>query len=313
MKAFALDDLGQPGSIRELPDPQPGSGEVRIQVAAASLNPFDASVIRGYVKDYMEHRFPLIPGADASGTIDAVGDGVTGFTIGDEVFGVPGKASVGEGSLAQYVTLSAGTIARKPAALDPPTAAAIPIAGVTAKQMIETMAISKGHVIVVLGATGGVGSYLVQLAARAGAHVVAVCSTRNEEYARALGAAEVIDYTKSDVVDTIAKRFPHGIDGVADLVGDKDVITGIAGAIKEGGHFSSAVRSADEEALSARGISGANVQGNVTTAELSAIAGLLERKEIRAPELRTVPLTEAASALDAVGSGHVRGKIVVIP
>ena len=87
MKAFAIDELGQPGSLHELPVPQPAEGEVRIRVAAAGLNPFDNSVLQGYLKDHMEHRFPLVPGMDASGTVEAVGDGVDGWTVGDEVFG----------------------------------------------------------------------------------------------------------------------------------------------------------------------------------------------------------------------------------
>ena len=312
MKAYALDELGSPGSVRDVPVPEPSSGQVRIKVAAASLNPFDAAVVRGYMKGRMEHHFPLIPGSDVSGTVDATGDG-TDLSVGDQVFGVPGSMSLGEGTLAEYAIVSTATIARKPSAFEHAAAATMPIAGVTAWKMNEAATISKGDVVIVLGATGGVGSYFVQLAARAGGHVVAVCSTANIDYARRLGAADVIDYTEGDVADAVAARFTDGIDAVADMHGDKDVMAKIAGAIKPGGRVVSAVGSADEESLSARRISATNVMGMVMRQDLEALAGVLEHGDIDFPEIRTVPLEDAADALDLVGSGHVRGKIVVTP
>jgi NADPH2:quinone reductase len=111
MKAFAVDELGQPGSTHDLGVAEPGEGQVRIRVAAAGLNPFDNAVVQGYLKDRMEHRFPLVPGMDGSGTIDAIGTGVSAWSVGDEVFGSVGKTYLGEGTLAQFVTMSAETIA----------------------------------------------------------------------------------------------------------------------------------------------------------------------------------------------------------
>ena len=164
MKAFALDEFGTQGSVRDVPDPEPGEGQVRIRVAAVGLNPFDNWVLQGALKDQMEHRFPLIPGSDASGTIDAVGPGVTGYTIGDDVFGSMGKSYFGEGALAALGAMSTATITRKPASLGHVEAAAIPVAGATAKNMVDEAAIEHGHIVVLIGATGGVGSYFVQLA-----------------------------------------------------------------------------------------------------------------------------------------------------
>src|SRR5438046_2588712 len=106
MKAFAIDEFGQAGSLRDVDDPTPGEGEVRIRVAAAGVNPFDVAVLQGYVKDVMENRFPLIPGMDASGTVDAVGPAVTDRAVGDELFGGVGKPHLGEGTLAELVTMS---------------------------------------------------------------------------------------------------------------------------------------------------------------------------------------------------------------
>jgi NADPH:quinone reductase len=311
MEAFALDGFGQAGSVREVPDPEPGDGQVRIRVAAAGLNPFDNWVIQGALDGQMDHRFPLIPASDASGTVDAVGPGVDGLAVGDDVFGSVGKPLMGEGTLAWLVTMSTATIAAKPASLGHADAAAIPVAGVTAYQMVDAAAIVDGQTVVVIGATGGVGSYFVQLAARLGARVVAVNSAANAEYARSLGAADVIAYDDADVVEAVRARYPVGIDAVADLHRDQDLVAQLAESVREGGHVVSATGGADVEALAQLGIESVNVMGNVATAPLEALADLLERKEIGSPAIRTFPLSEANEAFALVGSGRVRGKVVV--
>jgi NADPH:quinone reductase-like Zn-dependent oxidoreductase len=313
MQAFAVDEFGQTGRVRELDDPQPGEGQVRIRVSASGLNPFDASVLRGYLKERMEHHFPLVLGMDGSGTIDAVGPGVEGLAVGDDVFGSVGKSTLGEGTLAELATMSTGTIARRPASLGREEAAALPVAGVTALVMVEAIAPSEGDVLVVLGGTGGVGGYLVQLAARRGARVVAVCRGENADYARSLGAAEVIDYTSGDVAEAVRTRYPDGIHGVADLHGDREQVAAVAELVREGGHVSSATGAADVDTLGARGLGATNVYGRVTTEDLEQLTSMLERGEIRSPEIHPFKLAEAGDALSTVGSGHVRGKLVVVP
>lgn len=312
MRAFALEELGAPSSIVEIPVPGPAEGQVRIRVAAAGLNPFDNAVIQGYVKDQMEHRFPLVPGADASGTVDALGEGVTGWSVGDDVFGSVGKRYLGEGTFAELTTMSTGTIARKPASVEHADAAAIPVAGGTALTMIQTASVSDGDVVVAIGATGGVGSYLVQLAAQRGARVLAVCSAANADYARKLGAAETVDYAAGDVVDAVRSLAPDGIDVIADMHRGDDAAR-LAELVRRGGRVVSAVGGADAEALKSRGIEGANIMGLVATEPLETLAGMLERGEIVSPEIRSFPLADAAQAFEQVASGHTRGKIVVIP
>ena len=181
MKAYAIDEFGVPGSIHDLPVPEPDEGQVRVRVAVAGVNPFDNAVIQGYLKDVMEHRFPLVPGMDAAGSIDAVGAGVSAWSAGDDVFGAVGKMYLGGGTLAEFVTMSAGTIAGRPSAIERAVAAAIPTAGVTALIIADALALVEGHTVVAVGATGGVGTYFVQLAAKRGARVVAVCSGENAE------------------------------------------------------------------------------------------------------------------------------------
>ncbi|MDP9343636.1 MAG: NADP-dependent oxidoreductase [Actinomycetota bacterium] len=311
MKAFAIEEFGKPGSVRDIAVPEPGEGQVRVRVAAAGLNPFDVAVINGYLKDRMEHRFPLVPGADASGTVDAVGQGVEAWTVGDDVFGSVGKMYLGEGTLAEFATMSAATVARKPPSLDHAAAAAVPVAGVTALNTADALAIGTGQTVVAVGATGGVGSFFVQLAARRGGRVVAVCRGENADYARRLGAADVIDYTAGDVVDAIRSMFPGGVDGLADMHGDREVVARLAELVRDGGRVASVVGAADPEALARRGIEATNVAGHVTTASLQALAGLLEAGEIAMPEIHPFALEDAADALVAVGTGHTRGKVVV--
>jgi len=313
MKAFAIEELGQPGSVHDLPVPEPADGQVRIRVAAAGLNPFDIAVVQGHLKDQMEHRFPLVPGMDASGTVDALGEGVQGWRVGDEVFGSVGKMHLGEGTLAELATMSAGTVGRKPASMDHAVAAAIPVAGVTAHMMADALQLSEGHVVVAIGATGGVGSYFVQLAAGRGARAVAVCRGENADYARRLGSAEVVDYTAGDVVEAVRSRYPDGIDAIADMHGDREVVARLAEQVRSGGHVASAVGAADAEALRGRGIEATNVMGMVTTASLDALSAMLERGGIASPDIRSFRLADAGEAIAAVATGHVRGKIVVTP
>jgi NADPH:quinone reductase len=311
MKAFAIDEFGGPGSLRDLPVPEPNAGQVRIRVAVAGLNPFDNAVIQGYLKDQMEHRFPLVPGMDGSGTVDAVGADVSGWSAGDEVFGSVGKMVLGEGTLAEFATMSAGTVARKPPSLEHTAAAAIPTAGVTALITADALGIDDGQIVVAVGATGGVGSYFVQLAAGRGAQVVAVCRGENADYARRLGAAEVIDYAAEDVAEAVRSRYPNGIDAIADMHGDKAALARLAEQVRSGGRVASAVGAADAEALAARGIEATNVMGLVTTGSLLTLSGMVEAGKIAIPEVRSFSQTDAGEALAAVATGHVRGKIVV--
>jgi NADPH:quinone reductase-like Zn-dependent oxidoreductase len=248
---------------------------------------------------------------DAAGTVDALGEGVEGWTVGEEVFGSVGKMHLGEGTLAEFVTVSAGTVARKPASLDDAAAAAIPTAGVTALVTADVLELAEGQTVVAVGATGGVGSYLVQLAARRGARVVAVCRGQNADYARRLGAVDVIDYTAGDLSEAVRSACPDGIDAVADMHGDREGLARLAGQVRSGGHVASVVGAADVEALGARGVGASNVMGMVTTGGLEALAGLLDARELSVPELHPFPLADAGKALAAVATGHARGKVVV--
>jgi NADPH2:quinone reductase len=311
MRAFAVDDFGETGSIRDLPVPEPAEGQVRIRVVAAGVNPVDAAIVQGYAKNMMEHRFPLIPGIDASGVVEAIGLGVDGWATGDEVFGAVGKMYFGEGTYAEFATMSAGTVTRKPASIDHAQAAAVPTAGVTAQTLLAAVAPQENEVILAIGAAGGVGSYLVQLAANLRAHVVAVCRGENADYVRGLGVADVIDYTAGDVGESLHSRYPEGIDAIVDMVGNKEALTLLSGQLRPGGRVASAVGAVDEEALAHRGVKGANTMTVVTTERLAALAKALGEGALGSPQIQGLSLADSGQALTQIGSSHVRGKLVL--
>ncbi|MFI5056449.1 MAG: NADP-dependent oxidoreductase [Actinomycetota bacterium] len=311
MKAYAIDTFGEQGSVRELPLPEPEEGRLRLRVAVAGLNPFDVAVLQGYLQGRMEHRFPLVPGMDAAGTVDALGDGVEGFAVGDRVLGSVGKPFLGAGTVAEFVNVSAGAVTHTPLSMDEDAAAALPTAGVTALVIADALELSDGQTVVAVGATGGVGGYFVQLAAQRGASVIAVCRGENADYARSLGAVNVIDYTAGDVVDAVRSGYPDGIDAVADMHGDAEQIAKLSALVPKGGHVASAVGAADVEELAGRGIEATNVNGLVTTARLETLLDLIAAGSVVAPEIQPHALADAAEALATVGSSHVRGKMVV--
>jgi NADPH2:quinone reductase len=313
MRAFALDEFGKPGSVHEVPAPQPEDGEVRVKVEAAAINPFDNAVLTGIMKDRMEHHFPLIPASDLAGTIDAIGSGVDQWKVGDEVFGQKGPMSIGHGSLAEFVTASTGTIARRPPSIDPEFAAALPLVGVSALMCVEPMGLKRGDVVVVLGAAGGIGGFAVQMANHAGAKVIAVTRGVNADYVRALGADDVVDYSTQDVVETVGKAHPDGIAGIIHASGDSETVERLAAIVRKGGHVISMRGGAKVEDLATRGVTGINVRTMVTTAALEKLAAMVEAGTLKRPHIQTFKLDEAGAAFEEIGTGHVRGKLVIVP
>jgi NADPH2:quinone reductase len=270
---------------------------VRVRIEAASVNPVDLVMIRGVYKDMMEHRFPLIPGMDLGGVVDAVGPGVDGLQVGDPVFGVHGKMLVGEGTFAEYTAASTATIARRPPALDAAFGSAMSLAGASALQMVEAAGLEAGDVVVVIGAAGGIGSIAVQLLAALGARPVAVTRSVNHDYVRGLGAAEVIDYTSRDVFETVREAHPEGVAAIFDMVGNREVNSHLAELVRSGGHLLSMVGAADAEGLATRGVTGVNVMTQTTTDKLERLARLVEEGKLKQPQIRSFPLEEAGEAL----------------
>src|SRR5215211_5496876 len=259
MRAIAEETFGGPLALVDLPTPEIGPGEVLIRVRAAGVNPFDWKVADGALEDQMKHHFPLILGFDAAGVVERVGAGVTGLAEGEEVYGYLFKPVVGGGAYAEYVGAPTAIVARKPESVGFAEAAALPMPGLTAMDLVDAVDPKEGKTVLVVGATGGVGSYAVQLAARRGARVIATARQANEAFARGLGATETVDHTRRDIVDAVRMTHPSGIEAIIDVVSERDVLGRMAGLVKEGGRLASSVYAANVESLAQRSIKATNV------------------------------------------------------
>ena len=311
MRAFALEQFGGPGSLQEVPDPRPGAGELLVRVRASSLNAMDWKVGKGYVKDFMEHRFPLVLGLDFAGAVEDLGQGVADFEPGQAVFGAAGKPVMGSGTLAELATVSAATAVAKPASIEDRVAATLPTAGCTALMGVEAVQPSQGDAVLVVGAAGGVGSFAVQLAASRGADVIGVATSSNADYVRELGASELIDYTSEDLVEAVRRRRRSGLAAIIDLVSDAATLGRLSELVRDGGVIVSALSAAPAEGAAPRGIRGVNLGGTVNRERLQALASAVEQGELKPPAIKTFSLQQAAEALLEAQSGHVRGKLVV--
>ena len=312
MRAIAAETFGGPIALMDLPTPEIGTGEVLIRVRAAGVNPFDWKVADGALEDQMKHRFPLILGFDAAGVIERVGADVTGLAEGDEVYGYLFKPVIGEGTYAEYVGAPATIVAKKPVTVGFAEAAALPTPGLTAMDLVDSVDAREGKTILIVGATGGVGSYATQLAASRGAHVVATARQTNEALVREMGAAEMIDYTTEDLVDAVRMAHPGGIDAVIDVASDRKALGGISTLVNTGGRLASSVYAADVDGLARRGIAATNVSMQPGARRLRELSRMVDSGELSVRLDRTYPLEKAPEALEERRTGHVRGKIVFL-
>jgi len=280
-----------------------------VRVRAASLNPFDNFVVQGYMKDRMPTELPLVPCADFSGIVDIVGPGVDDFQMADQVFGVTSRM-IGQGTLAKLTVASSTTISQRPAAIQDTEAAAMPLAGVSALMSVEAAGAKPKDVVVVVGASGGIGGYAVQLAALRGAQVVAVTSKGHEEYVRKLGATDVIDRTAGDVLGELESRHADGVAAIIDTFSDAAGLARLGQAVRKGGTVTSMRGAASAEDLGKREITAVNIGTQVTAARLRELAQLRTEGKLQSPLIHTFTLDDADDAFAAIGQS-AGGKLVV--
>jgi NADPH:quinone reductase-like Zn-dependent oxidoreductase len=303
MKAVVTKEQGAKPEVTDVPTPQPGAGEVLVKVQASSINGFDVSVAAGYVVGMMEHRFPVVLGKDFAGTVAAVGEGVTGFAVGDKVFGVVTKAYLGDGGFGEYVTVpEAVGIAKLPEGVDVTAAGAVGLAGTAAVDALDAASPQAGETVLISGATGGVGAIAVQYAATAGAKVIATARPGEEaDFVRGLGAHEVVDYT-GDLSAQVGAAAPQGVDVVVHLAGDGPVL---AELLTEKGRIASTVGYGADQHPAATFI-----MANPTPATLQRLAADLAAGRLSVPVERTYPLDEVPAAFGEFAAG-ARGKIAI--
>ena len=304
MKAAYFERHGGPEVIRygDLPDPEAGPGEIVVDVHAASVNGADYKVLAGSYSQLAD--FPHVLGRDFSGVVAALGDGIDEFAPGDPVFGV---CDVGqEGTHAEKIAMTAAPVARKPNSLTHVAAAALALIGLTAVVSIkDTLALQPGKKILIQGRAGGVAGFGIQLARHIGAHVIATCSARNMDYVRGLGADEVIDYNAQDFRETVSD-----CDAVFETV-DGDVAQRSFAVLRPGGRAAFIASGPTAPEAPRDDVTALRPRVGRDRPHLLRILELVEAGAVRAPEIRTFPLEDAASALATSASRHLRGKLVL--
>jgi NADPH:quinone reductase len=289
----------------DLPTPAPADDEVLVRVHASSVNPVDNAIAAGMLKDMVEHEFPVILGRDYAGVVEQVGSAVSGYAVGDEVFGFLTHAdpTVHDGSWSELITVPEDvSIAPTPDGVDLATAGAAPLTGITAMTAIDALAISEGDTVLIVGATGGVGSLAVQLAARAGATVVVPAFADDERFLRDLGVSELLP-RDGDVSAAVRERYPEGVDAVLDLISSAP--GAFDAALKEGGRVASPLGAAGD------GPGRANVMATPTRENLERLGYLLADGTLRVPVQATYELAQAPDALGALATMHTRGKLAI--
>ena len=311
MRAITVSEYGQDPVVTELPKPKAGPGQLLIRVHAASLNPMDRNIANGGMKEQMPATFPMVLGADVAGVVEAIGDGATRFTPGDEVFGQLLVAPLGSaGTYAEDVAVTEDApLAAVPDGLDPVVAAALPTAGSTALDIVELLEPLAGKTVLIVGAAGGVGSFATQFAANAGAHVIANAHDSADERMRSYGAAETVDHNLDSVMRTVAAAHPAGIDILIDVASDAGAFAELATLVKRGGTALTTRSVADNATLDAGGITGVNYVVSVSRELLERVARELVAGRIAPPPIRDIRLDEVPAAFKAVGHGD--GKTVI--
>ncbi|MEW2512837.1 NADP-dependent oxidoreductase [Streptomyces sp. NPDC046870] len=311
MKAVRFHEYGEPGVLRheDVELPVPGAGEVRIRVAATSFNPVDGNIRGGFMRGPIPVALPHTPGIDVAGTVDALGEGVDGTAVGDDVVGF--LPMDGDGAAAEYVLAPAEILVPAPRSVPLADAAAFPLVALTAYQaLFDHGGLTAGQRVLINGAGGAVGGYAVQLAKNAGAHVIATAGPRSGEAVRSAGADEVIDHTTTAVTAAVTEP----VDVALNLAPvDPAELAALVGLVRSGGVVVNTTvwmpAPADEE----RGVRGIDLFVRSDADQLARLVSLIDRGELRVDVAERVPLAELPALHARAAEGAVHGKVIVVP
>ncbi|WP_431291791.1 NADP-dependent oxidoreductase [Pedobacter sp. P26] len=306
MKAVRIHEFGGPEvlSIDEIPVPQPAPDEVLIKVHATSVNPVDWKIREGQRKEKFPVKLPLTLGWDVSGTIEALGEKVSAFRKGDEVYGRPDPTK--NGAYAEYIVVKANIISIKPTSIGYTEAAAVPLAGLTAWQALFDHGLLKaGQKVLIHAAAGGVGTYAVQFAKWKGAYVIGTASSANIDFLKRLGADEVIDYKMEDFETALSD-----VDLVLDTIGGETQLKSL-NILKDGGRV---ITTLMPEFVAEAKVKNVHLIGFTTQSipdQLAEIATLIDSGKVKPIIEKVLPFTSARQAQTESEQGHTRGKIVL--
>ncbi|MBW0135470.1 NADP-dependent oxidoreductase [Pseudonocardia abyssalis] len=302
MKAYVFTQYGGPENqeIQELPTPEPGPSEVRIAVRAAGVNPIDWKIRQGFLREFLPRDLPAVLGGEAAGVVEAVGQDVDGFAVGDEVFGNTSSTS---GAYAEQALLSAAATAKKPGGLPFTAAAVLPIAAATAYDGLAQLKLDAGATLLINGIGGGVGVVAAQLARDRDITVVGTASEDKRVLVESLGA--ILVPSGDGVAERVRQILPEGVDAILDLVGG-DALRAVA---ELAGDRSRIVTAGDPG--TAAEVGGVLIERDGTSTVLDAVVALVAQGKIDSHVGEVFPLDDAGSALAAVEAGHARGKVVI--
>jgi NADPH:quinone reductase-like Zn-dependent oxidoreductase len=304
-RAFAITDKGAAPAVQDLTAANPGPGQVTVRVRAASINGIDVYVAAGYVWDSMPHEFPVVLGRDFAGVVEQVGADVTRLEVGNRVAAAITGMDLYRGAIAEEVVCEAEDLTVIPPEMTFEQAAAVGLAGITARDLVDALGLTSEDTVLVAGATGGVGTIVVQLAAQTSATVIATGRPGTEDTLRELGAAHVVDHT-GDLAAQVRELVPDGVTAIAHAAGD---VPTLGSLLAKDGRLAS-IAGATEEQVGRDDVTVTGVHAETSPQKFSALLGAVADGSLRVAVASTYPLDDASDALGAFGQPKV-GKLVI--
>jgi len=305
MKAAQINKYGGSEVVEintNAPKPAVSRGQLLVEVYAAGVNPIDWKIREGYIP----LKFPATLGGDFSGVVADIGEGVSGFKKGFEVYGYASVLGGGSGSFAEFVLADAKVMALKPKNNTHLESGALPLTGVSAWQaLVDHMGLSRGKKILIHGGAGGIGSMAIQLAKHLGAYVATTVNAKDMQYVKELGADETIDYKNQTFEGML-----HDYDAVYDTVGGETYVRSFK-VLRKGGIIVSMLEQPRPELMEQYGVNAIGQMTQVNTERLSKLAELVSKRVIKVHVDKTFPLEQAGEALAFLQNGHPRGKVVL--
>jgi alcohol dehydrogenase len=309
MKSVQIKKYGSSEVIeinQSVPEPIVSVGKVLVVVKAAGVNPIDWKIREGYMQQKIQLQFPSTLGMDLSGVIKQVGEGVSAFKQGEDVYGQASVVTGGSGAFAEMALANADSIAHKPTNLSYAEAAALPLVGVSAWQALgENIALSKDQKILIHGGAGGIGSIAIQLAKYLGAYITTTVSTNDKQFVQELGANQVIDYKTQNFEDVL-----NDYDAVFDTIGGETYRRSFK-VLKKGGIIVSMLEQPNSELMNQYGVKAIFQFTQVNRDRLNKLAEWVDQYNIKVNVEKTFPLDKAGNALDYLKDIHPRGKVVL--